>query len=123
MLEDESSYLQYGQTVETEYFNFHMKETMPSGWINYPTEASPNTLYKFISVEINLSLDLISWERSTYNVLDWLGDLGGLYDALFILLKALLSPIAGFTLYSTLLTKFFRFRASEPEVETKLGGE
>ena len=123
MLEDESSYLQYGQTVETEYFNFKMKETLPSGWINYPTEASPNTLYKFISVEINLSLDLISWERSTYNVLDWLGDLGGLYDALFILLKALLSPIAGFTLYSTLLTKFFRFRASEPEVVTKLGGE
>ena len=89
-----------------------MKQTEPSSWIYFPTQTNPSTFYKYISVEINISLDLISWERQTYNLLDWLGDLGGLFDALFHIAQVLVSPLSAFALYSTLLTKFFRFRTS-----------
>ena len=118
ILEDESSYLQYGQETETEYFSFTKSSPMPSSWIYFPTAEEPSTRYKYISVEINMSIDLISWERQTYSLLDWLGDLGGLYDALYLIFAALISPITMFTLHSTLLTSFFRYRTSnEGEID------
>ena len=33
-------------------------------------------------------------ERSTYSFLEWLGDIGGLSDAVFIVGKVLMAPIA-----------------------------
>jgi len=46
--------------------------------------------------------------------LDWLGDLGGLYDALAHTLRFLISPFSAFAVQTTLLTKFFRFKG-KPE--------
>ncbi len=43
-------------------------------------------------------------------MLDWLGDLGGLFDALFIICGAIVAPVATFTMKATLLAKFFRFK-------------
>ena len=45
-------------------------------------------------------------------MLDWLGDLGGLFDALHILGGALVAPIAKFALEAQMMNKIFRFRAS-----------
>ena len=42
-----------------------------------------------MSVEINMSQDLVSWEILNYSFLDLLGDIGGLYYALFIIVKVL----------------------------------
>ena len=39
-------------------------------------------MYKYGSFEVNLNKDLIKIERETYALLDWLGDIGGLYGAL-----------------------------------------
>lgn len=61
-----------------------MDETQLSAWINYPTPQEPLNKYKFASIEFNMSMDQMNWTRSTYSLLDWLGDLGGL---LVILLK------------------------------------
>ena len=47
------------------------------------------SLYKYVSWELNMSLDRVNWNRQTYSLLDWLGDLGGLADALFYALRAL----------------------------------
>ena len=55
---------------------YRMSETKPSAWIDYPDH------YKFASVEFNMSMDQMNWTRSTYSILDWLGDLGGLLDIL-----------------------------------------
>lgn len=112
ILEDESVLVQYGQETETEFLTIEMKETQPSSWIYFPTEENPSLLYKFLSVEINLSPDLMLWERQTYSLLDFLGDLGGLYDALFLIVKVFVSPLSIFALNSTLLANFFRFRPS-----------
>ena len=112
MLEDESSYMQYGQSIETEYFTWAVGQIQPSSWIYFPTEKNPSTLFKYVSVEVNMSLHLMLWERQTYSLLDWLGHLGGLYDALFHLAKVLISPISVFAVNSTLLSNLFRFKRS-----------
>ena len=82
VLEDEVSYLQYGQQTQHEFFSFKMDETVPSAWDQYPTPQEPLNRYKFASIEFNMSMNQMNWTRSTYSLLDWLGDLGGLLDIL-----------------------------------------
>ena len=50
------------------------------------------------------------WNRSTYSLLDWLGDLGGLLEALMFICAAIIKPLTSFTLKTTLLTSLFRFK-------------
>ena len=54
-----------------------------------------------------MSLDKKRWSRQTYSLLDWLGDLGGLYDALRVICGAIIAPVSNFVLEMTLLTTFF----------------
>ena len=49
-----------------------------------------------------------TFNRNTYDVLGWLGDIGGLIDAVYIILKIVLLPITTFNLKSFLLTVMFR---------------
>ena len=51
--------------------------------------------------------------RQTYSFLDWLGDMGGLFDALYLIGMIILAPISNFALKTELLTSMFRFRGSE----------
>ena len=84
LLEDEAGFLQYGQTTEETFLDFHMATaSTPSSWITFPTEDKPSNKFKYTSMEIKMSLDLVTWSRQTYSLLDWLGDLGGLFDALW----------------------------------------
>jgi len=53
------------------------------------------------SVWIEISPDIVHHHRSVYSVLDWLGDVGGLFDALTIIARVLLS---------SLTTLFFKLR-------------
>ena len=53
--------------------------------------------------------------RSTYHVLEWLGDVGGLNDALQIIGSFLVVPVAAFALESNLLSAIFRYRKSITE--------
>ena len=52
--------------------------------------------------------------RQTYSLLDWLGDIGGLTDALLLILKIILYPYTVFTQRRFLLTNLFRFQATTP---------
>ena len=45
-------------------------------------------------------------------MLEWLGDLGGLYDALKVIGGLLVAPFAAFQLNSEMLHKLFRFTPS-----------
>jgi len=51
-------------------------------------------------------------ERSTYSVLEWLGDIGGLLDCLTIIGGAIAGPIVGFAMRAMMLHKVFRYVAS-----------
>ena len=55
-------------------------------------------MYKFVSGEFNVSIDLKNYSRETYSFLDWLGDLGGLIDILLILAKYIVGPFASYRL-------------------------
>ena len=88
-----------------------MPET--SAWNKFPTDEDPLSRYKFTSVEVNFSADQLIVDRSTYSLLDWLGDMGGLLDALYLLGAIFMSPISNFALNADLLSYLFRYRGSE----------
>ena len=52
-------------------------------------------------------------ERQTYSFLEWLGDIGGLYDALRLIGLLMMSPFSSFFLKSELLSQVFRFTESK----------
>ena len=56
-------------------------------------------------------------ERQTYDALQWLGDVGGLFDMLGLLGGSLIGPIAAFKLKAELLTRAFRFTPSLANAE------
>ena len=75
-----------------------------------------------MSLEVTVGPDKIIINRESYSLLDWLGDLGGLFDALFIICGAIVAPVATFSMKATLLSKFFRFKPRdehESEEEAK----
>ena len=58
-----------------------------------------------------------TFQRNTYDVLGWLGDIGGLIDAVYIILKITLLPITTFNLKSFLLTLMFRLVPSRKSLD------
>ena len=60
-------------------------------------------------------------ERSTYSLLDWFGDLGGLYEALYFLGYFVASPAAAMSLKANLLEKNFLFVRSKEYENDKEG--
>ena len=80
-----------------------------SSWNIYPTKENPNTRFKFTSVELNLNKDIDQINRQTYSLLDWLGDAGGLLDALFFIGEAIVEPFSVFALQSKLVSLLVKF--------------
>ena len=54
----------------------------PSSLNKLPTQAEPDNAYIFSSLYLGQGKDLMTINRKTYNLLDWLGDWGGLLDGL-----------------------------------------
>ena len=54
----------------------------------------PDGEYKFGSLEILVKQTMLIMNRETYSVLDWLGDVGGLNDAIVLILKPFISYIS-----------------------------
>ena len=116
-LQDEVDYIQYGQEAESTFYSFEMSQALPSSWIYWPTAEHPSKKYKYVGIEINFHLDQKVVTRQTYSILDWLGDLGGLYDAIYYIFYILLKPISAFALNSTIMTSFFRLKGDSYKVK------
>ena len=71
-----------------------LKGGLPSSWSTYPTKDNPESPYKFASWYIRLNPDLVVVNRETYGFLDWLGDIGGLFDGLRYLFGWIVAPLA-----------------------------
>ena len=98
-LSDEVEFLQWGQSNEADYHNTILEtEAIQSSWSIWPGDAAPDDKYKFCSVEVWFSQDKNVVERSTYSSLDWLGDIGGLSDALKLIARYFVLPFSGFAL-------------------------
>ena len=55
-----------------------------------------------------VSTDMQVTERRAYSILEWLGDVGGLLDALRYIGYYLITPITAFHMHVALLTQSFR---------------
>ena len=62
----------------------------------WPTKESTDRFYRVAGAYIELSMDQQVIERSTYSVLEWLGDIGGLYDALRLIGLFIMFPFKSF---------------------------
>ena len=69
----------------------------------FPTDEDPYALYKFFSLHVDLNTEEVQTNRQTYSLLDWLGDCGGLFDALTLTGKLFVSPLASFRLQKVLV--------------------
>ena len=93
-----------GRVHDEHFFRVEMEKPMPSFMDSWPTDENPDGFYKFASVWIEFSQDLSMIERETYGVLEWLGDIGGLTDALIGIGKVFITPFSAFVLNSKILT-------------------
>ena len=64
----------------------------------FPTDEQPDNKYKFVSLNFQQGKDLRVVNRSYFSLLEWLGDWGGLLDALFLLAEFLIAPFSAFAL-------------------------
>ena len=80
------------------YYEYEHSLPQPSSWNKYPTQEEPSRKYKFTSLEVSMSPNKQVYNRQTYSLLDWLGDLGGLYDALILIASLIVAPISAFNL-------------------------
>jgi len=64
-----------------------------------------------------MSLDKLVVNRQTYSLLDWMGDLGGLFDALYIFCNFIVMPVSVFNLQATLMSRLFRQRPSDMRIK------
>ena len=60
-----------------------------------------------MSMWYNLHEQKRIYERSTYSFLDWLGDVGGLFDGLILITRWIIQPFVSFSLSSKLLSHLF----------------
>ena len=70
----------------------------------------PDGEYKFASLEIVASPTTHLVSRQTYNILEWLGDVGGLNDSLYIIAQLILVPFTSFYNSSFLTRRIFRIK-------------
>ena len=106
-LQDETAFLQYGQETVTMFYGIDQPSYHISAWSDNLIEK-PDGKYKFTSMELNLKLKEKIIFRETYDVLSFIGDVGGLADGLLMLFSFLLSPYTSFKLRSYLLSHLFR---------------
>jgi len=100
-LDDETSYINYGQEVSRKYMNFNMKPNEWSSNTQYPEK------YKFFSVNWQLDQDIYKIERSTYDLLDLIGDVGGVLEFFLFAFKALCLPFQTMRLYALIANRVY----------------
>ena len=99
--------LQYGQTEEIDFQSIRLEAAEPSYFTEFPTKESPTNFYKYISLWLELGQTVYKVERQTYSLLDWLGDVGGLFDGLCIIFSSIMGTLASLSLKSKILALVF----------------
>ena len=105
---DQTNWLRSDKTIDRPYNQLQWESSLASAHTKYPTREKPDGKYKFVSFDLYVSFDSSVTERETYGLLEWLGDIGGLTDALRYLGQFLIMPIASYSLKVDLLSTIFR---------------
>ena len=109
---DESDLFQYGQEESIETIQINVDFPQKSAWSTHPS-IDPKGRYKFSSMDLYLDPRVLNINRSTYDILDCLGDVGGLMDAIVTICKIIMLPVTTFNLKRFLLTIMFRLVPSK----------
>ena len=56
-----------------------------------------------------------NFSRSVYSILDYLGDVGGLLDALKLIASVIIAPFSGYSYITVLLKKLFAVQGKNGE--------
>ena len=88
---------------EEEFERMTFEGALPSSYSTWPTQEAPS-LYKINSFWIEISSSLTTIERKTFSLLEWLCDVGGLFEGLKIIGGFFIAPIVSFALRVKLLT-------------------
>ena len=107
------------QTSNAEYYKIAFEQPQPSSYETWPTKEKPQEFYKITSVWLELGQSITIIERSTYSALEWLGDVGGLFDAFHGIGNVLLGPIAAFAVKANVLSHSFRQSADDDSEKEK----
>jgi len=94
--EDDSHWFMQGLEKEHRFWQWTMATAKPSIYTDWGTK------WKVTAIEIYFEYDLEHFNRETYNFLVFLGDMGGLYDALLIIGALCVSKVSSiiYTLYA-----------------------
>ena len=118
-LADESSILQLGIPDELDFISIESEGPYPSYMRTWPNDTHPEINYKITQASVALSMHQNIIERKTYSMLEWLGDIGGLYDAFRLIGSLVVAPMSAFMLRSELLSQVFRFITSKRLAQSK----
>ena len=121
-LNDETDLVQLGQSTVTDIYDWKLTEWTPSTWRKFPDAENPYAKYKFISLGIQQGKNFTQIGRQTYSLLDWLGDWGGLMDALHMIAEILVAPFSVIALKAKFLAQFLRFKVP-PQDSSGEGGQ
>ena len=104
-----------GGEDETTFQSFETSDVsmIPSSWIRFPTPTDPNAKYKYVSLHFYIDRNLHSIDRVTYGVLDWIGDIGGLYGSLIPIGQIIINPYSSYALKFTMASLMVYFRPNK----------
>ena len=112
VLDDESTFIKL-DSYEQEFMTVWSEAPIISSWTNHPKK------YKFTGLELLYDNDVNLVARETYGFLEFLGDLGGLNEALRVAFGFILSPLTTFVLSAELMMSLFRVQnRSKSEVKS-----
>ena len=57
-LEDETGYLQLGQSQERTFHTFELETPQSTSWVKFPTRENPSNKFKYASFDLYLSQDV-----------------------------------------------------------------
>ena len=122
-MQDETAYLQYGQESEDSTFStLSIEPPQASSYKFWPTRENQENDYKFASIFLEMDTEKLIIERSTYALLDWVGDVGGLMDGIYIFTGVLLGGLVSIGVKAKLHNLIFRL-GEEHEQSTHNNGK
>ena len=106
-LTDEIDFFSIGQQNSVEFQSVSYGTPQPSLFNDWPTLENPFGEYKFIGIWLELAQSKTTIERTTYNALEWVGDVGGLFDGFRLIVSSLIAPITGYAVKTAILSAGF----------------
>ena len=102
--------MQIGRTQSDTFYELTMGITEPSSEDSYPVS------YEFMGMQMYIDFDKKVITRSTYGILDYLSDIGGLVYILILIGSVILSNVTTYFLDSIIMSKLFEEKREMAEV-------